>query len=286
MPASYQRQDQRSRKADALMQQLSRPVGDGQGTPGDDPFADAMAQPTPLDFANDTRLGEPRVRRGSGARLGDATAASGRPAAQPRQAPGMVSNTEAFRREELIQGMAAPPSLGGDVATVTQRAPQRPTSDAMATRLAQQGRRAGAPGGIHGIDIDSEGRRGTGATGPSPMRGTLARIRAASSEIVGAGRGFVAPWTYMAAHGGGLASLGLWLNEEKMMFIPLMIVFLVIGMLFSRYVSLVAGVLFVIIGMWIENLNDDETVIKDRPMDPFIIYICGFMTFALPFIIS
>lgn len=216
----------------------------------DDVFDDAQA--LRFDTSTDTRQGNPMRRRGSGRHLGDSVGSDSMPTRRP--AAGMVTNgDELARRQQAFQGMASAPA--------PSRSPQQ--EGLTMPRRTPPGMGAQAPTGMDVPGDDDKPRMS--------LRGRL------TQQLIPQ-QNFVNPITFIRENGGGLTTFGIWLHEYKQIFLILMLIFMVIGMLFTWNISLAAGLIMLLIGMWIENISEEH--------DATLILICGGLTALIPYILS
>ena len=265
------------RQSDLLMQQLGTSSSEASKSTGDaDDFASlgfdgnstTSSAPLTFDSSTDTRVGNPRKRRGNGKHLGTV---SGQSRQERPQAAGMIRNDEEIaRRQQIIQGVA-----DDDMSVPRQRAsydangmpavtPSRPVMPASAPRQQM--------GPVTGIRLNTP--TATDADEESPFKNNplTARIR----EL--RGRRFINPITFIQENGGGIETFGIWLYEYRHLFIVLTIIFLIVGMLFDRRISFGAGIVMILVSMWMDRIDDDN--------DTFLVYLCGFVTALVPFLIS
>lgn len=265
------------RQSDLLMQQLGTSFSDDSTEDDDKDIFESMgfdansttsSAPLTFDESTDTRVGNPRKRRGNGSRLGNS---SGQPRQERPHAAGMIQNdAEVARRQQIIQGVAsdqmATPRQAGRPAPAV-----RPNPDAPAP-----GRPNQAMGQVTGMRLNNQT-----ATSTSEGNGTesLLRNNPLTERIREMrGRRIINPITFVRENGGDLETFGIWLYEYRHLFVALTIIFLAIGMLFNRYISFGAGVAMILVGMWLDRIDDDN--------DTFLVYICGFVTALLPFVMS
>lgn len=243
------------------MQQLgtSGPSGEAGGSDaffslGFDGNSTASSAPLVFDESTDTRNGNPRKRRGNGSHLGDSSAPSRSQARQ--QTAGMIRNDEEVaRRQQIIEGVASEP------------APIRP---APASQSPSSTPRIGISGPIRGISLKSSesGNDADSLLKNNPLTDRIRQMR---------GTRIVNPITFVQENGGGLETFGVWLYEYRHLFILLTIIFLAVGILFNRYISFAAGIVMILVGMWLDRIDDDN--------DTILVYLCGTVAALVPFIL-
>lgn len=270
------------RQSDLLMQQLgtstsdspkdSAPSNDFEAL-GFDNNSTTSSAPLTFDASTDTRVGRPRKRRGNGSHLGNA---SSQQQAQARpHAAGMIRNDEEVaRRQQIIQDVASEdmfsPSSRRPQATTPRPAavaePSRPTQVPPARRNAEP-QPSGPVMGISNDPSDASPDEGQSVLGANPLTQRIREMR---------GRHIINPITFIRDNGGGVETFGIWLYEYRQIFVILAIVFLIVGMLFNRYYSLIAGIAIVFVGMWLDRIDDNN--------DSFLVYLCGIVTALFPFL--
>lgn len=271
------------RQSDLLMQQLGTSSSvdsddaDGAGdfsSLGFDGNSTTSSAPLTFDESTDTRIGNPRKRRGNGSRLGNA---SGQARAERPHAAGMIRNDEEVaRRQQIIQGVASdqmsmPRNVGSDLDEVRMSAPSiaQPRPEAPATSRPRQ-----QMGPVMGIRLNDEPK--TEATNDGESRNPANVLADRLRQL--RGKRIVNPITFVRENGGGVETLGIWLYEYRQLFIALTIVLLIIGVLFDRRISFGGGIAMILIGIWIGRIDDEN--------DIFNICLCGFLTAMIPFVLT
>lgn len=272
MPSYRDNGSERMPNSDELLRGLGL---SGDGEVGDDtmsPTEDAV--PLGFDPSTDTRHGNSRGRRGSGARLGD-----GQRQQRNSQRPtaGMVTEDETLRRrQEAFRKMA-----GGrrQYPQETSRGYASPSSSnpAVARSMASQARNdVSAP---PQIDLSSLSYDGTGESSSSEdiehdeTRGKIANFmqRVAGKPSPAMPKN---PITFIRQY--GIGSFPIWVYEYKLLLLPVAIFALVIGMMFNRYISLVIGIIIVALG-WAAERQVEEN-------DAILMYVLGIATALVPFV--
>lgn len=255
----------------------------GLGLSGDEGAEDEAMSPTedavPLGFdpSTDTRYGNSRGRRGSGARLGDGQRQRG---ASQRPAAGMVTEDETLRRRqeafrEMAEGRRKSPR---DATRGYAPASSASASRAVARSMASQtyGDEVSAPPKIdlsslsHG-DVDED-------LGAEEERdATRGRISDFMHRVAGKPSAIMPKNPITFARQYGIGSLPIWVYEYKLFLLPVAVFSLVLGMMFNRYISLVVGVIMVALGWAAERQVEDN--------DAILIYILGIATALVPFVL-
>lgn len=270
------------RQADLLMQQLGtstpsddEPSQSRQSASGFDGNSTTSSAPLTFDASTDTRVGNPRRRRGTGTRLGNGAAQQQQQQSRPHAA-GMIRNDEEVaRRQQIIQGVAeeSAPRRQSD-GFAMRGAPSGGVMPASAVRPTQPGApvQSGVQSAPSSISLNGGGQAQEEEGGflqSNPLTDKIRQMR---------NRKFINPFTFIRDNGGGIETFGIWLYEYRHIFILLAIVFIIIGMLFDRRVSFAAGIAMILVGIWLDRIDDEN--------DTFLAYLCGMVTAILPWIVS